>query len=110
MAYFEFKTNPLYVQGPDALLEIKRYCYNLGQNFLIVTGCGPITKLVEDKVKKSFDNTMVSNLQQGNVGLMGAKAQAERFDKENKKLTYSFYDFEGKEVTLENVAKIADIV
>jgi hypothetical protein len=59
MAYVEFKTNPLYVQGPDALLEIRRYTYHLGQKFLIVTACGPQTETVKALIEKSFTTSMV---------------------------------------------------
>jgi hypothetical protein len=87
MAYFEFKTNPLYVQGPDALLELKRYCYHLGERFLIVTGCGPITQEVVKKVKQSFDNSMESNVQKDNLRYVVSLIQHKNYDKENKNIT-----------------------
>lgn len=108
MAYFEFKTNPLYVQGPDAILELKGYSYHLGERFLIVTGCGPITQDVVTKVKQSFDNSMESNLQKDNLRYAVSLVQAQKYDKENKKITYNIVDYEGKQVTVENIAKLTE--
>jgi len=85
MAFFEYKTNPMYVQGPNALLELKRYTYHLGSRFLIITGCGPITDVVVGKVKQSFDNPMSDNLQTSNLRYIPAKMQAEAYDKAKKK-------------------------
>lgn len=99
----------MYVQGPDALLELKRYVYHLGERFLIITGCGPITDQVVAKVKKSFDNPTASNLQPTNLKYGMAAPLAEVYDKENKPIKYEIHDFEGKQVTIENVDAVTEI-
>lgn len=110
MAYFEFTTNQIYIQGEGALYEIKRYCYSLGSRFLIITGCGPLTNTVTEMIKKSFDNTMESNVQKNNPKYASAINQAQRYDKENKKIEYFFVDYEGKQVTFERIDEIAAVV
>ncbi|MHC1719268.1 MAG: iron-containing alcohol dehydrogenase [Clostridiaceae bacterium] len=110
MAYFEFTTNQMYVQGEGALYEIKRYCYPLGSKFLIIMGCGPLTGKVTEIIKKSFDNTMESNVQEINPKYSAALKQAQRYDNENKTVEYFFADYEGKQTTFERIDEVAAIV
>ncbi|MBQ4248628.1 MAG: iron-containing alcohol dehydrogenase [Clostridia bacterium] len=108
MVFTEFKTNPMFVQGPGALYEIRRLTHHLGERFLIVTACGPITDQAVAMVKQSFDNPMADNCQKMNMKYKRALAQAQKYDAQGKKPYYEFMDCEGWQVTKANIAKVAE--
>lgn len=112
MAFVEFKTNPLYVQGPDALTEIRRYTYHLGHKVLVVTACGPLTEDVVAKMTKSFESSMYESMQLDKPNIYARYARAipfvKKYDAENIKTEYQFMDCEGWQVTDSNSAKIAE--
>ncbi len=108
MAFTEFKTNPMYVQGPGALYEIHRLTHHLGERFLIVTACGPITDQAIAMVRQSFDNPMADNCQKENLKYKRALAQAQKYDAEGKTPYYEFIDCEGQQVTKKNIQIVAD--
>jgi len=107
MSIFEFRTNSVYVQGPNALRELRFHTYPLGSKFMIITGCGPLTDNVVSTVRKSFDNPMASNVQETSLRYAANKARAEKYDAQNKDIQYEIFDFEGMQVTRENVDKYA---
>ena len=96
MAYVEFKTNPLYVQGEGALEEIKRYTAHLGSRFLILLGCGPLKEEVEATIRSSFESTMESKLKLGRKDVYkrygGNLPYARKCDAENREYFYRFVD------------------
>jgi len=107
MAYFEYKTNPAYVQGAGSLYEIRRLTHHMGERFFIITMCGPQTERVKEMVSQSFDNPMVSNLKKENAKYNKAAQIAQKYDAEGKKPVYKFADFEGRKVTHETLAEAA---
>lgn len=108
MAYFEFRTNASYVQGPGALCELKKYAFHLGSRFLIATACGPVLDEVLTKVKKSFDNSMESNINPLNRRAGLSTMLAKSYDAMNKKVEYKITDCDGWQVTVENIEKLTE--
>lgn len=114
MSYYEFQTTQRYVQCEDALLELKRYTYGLGKRFLIVTACGPITKLVTEKIEKSFSSSMKSMLQprfkETNHKYAGYEQFAESKESQCLDIEYYFLDFETKPITYSTAKELADFI
>lgn len=109
MAYFEFRTNANYVQGWGALLELKKYSFHLGSRFLIAVACGPVKDEVLGKVKKSFDNSMESNVNPTNRRAGMSMLLAKQYDAMNKDVEYMITDVDGWQVTVENIEKLTAI-
>jgi len=114
MSYYEFQTTQRYVQYEDALTEFKRYTYGLGNRILIVTACGPITDMVREKIKSSF-NTAVGDmirpeLAAHNHKYAAYKASAEQIENSRGAVEYYFLDYETKPITKANAKSLADFI
>lgn len=84
MSYFDYQVTPRYVQGWHALQEIRRYTFDLGKKFLIVTACGPITEAVTRTIRESFASPMsekvMADIAEKNPRYNRQIAEASRFD------------------------------
>ncbi len=111
MAYVEFRSNPLYVQGPDALLELRRYTHHLGTRFLILTACGPLTEWVKERVTKSFTTPMVDHVQTKYVFPRYSRnaSKAAALDAQNITPVFRFENCSQQNVTWANVNRVASI-
>ncbi|MBR2742015.1 MAG: iron-containing alcohol dehydrogenase [Clostridia bacterium] len=113
MAYFEYRTNASYVQGEGALLELKKYAFHLGSRFLIATACGPVKDQVIAKVKKSFDEPMVNNVNKKNLRAYMSMLLAQKYDaiekETGKKAEYTIVDIDGQQVTEENIESLTGL-
>ncbi|MBQ1436147.1 MAG: iron-containing alcohol dehydrogenase [Clostridia bacterium] len=103
MAYFEYRTNASYVQGEGALLELKKYAFHLGSRFLIAMACGPVKEQVLAKVKKSFDEPMLNNVNKKNLRAGMSAYLASQYDAMDKKVEYAIIDIDGQQVTEANI-------
>ena len=113
MSYIEFQTNSRYIQCENALSEIRRYTHGMGENYLIVTGCGAITKSVEETVRESFESGMESKcnpeLIKTNFKYAANIDRAREYDAQNIEFKYSFVNVEGNQCSLSNIKKLVSI-
>jgi len=85
----------------------------LGKNFLVVTGCGPITENVVKNIGESFSSSMKSKCDPDFVKTNYKYAtmidRARKYDALNVEFKYSFVDFEGRQCSLPNIKELVSI-
>ncbi|MBS7576129.1 MULTISPECIES: iron-containing alcohol dehydrogenase [unclassified Enterococcus] len=108
--YYDFSCNSSFTYGKGVLKEIKRLTLGLGNRYLIVTGCGPITEATVKTVRESLENSI--SIYQRSYSPLGQKIPlmcSLTFPNiDNVSLEYKFLDYEGVQVSYENVEKLAE--
>ena len=114
MSYIDFQTTPRFVQYENALKEIKRYTFGLGKKFLVITACGPVTGAVVSTIRDSFTSSMESKcnpeIANKNYRYLRHVDEAKRFDRERFEPEVEFLDYEGREVTIDRLMALSELV